>query len=158
MDETKKKYPNAYFRVKPCRRCGTEFQPDAPSHLYCSASCASDEKRDIYYRTNYGIDYAEYERMFLEQGGVCFICEEVGFIMNTAIHKHRLCVDHNHYNGAVRKLLCHNCNRAIGLLKDSRTRARKLLKYLEDHREGATTIPQGSRDQAVPEAHGTQNG
>jgi hypothetical protein len=49
----------------------------------------------------------------------------------------------------VRGLLCHNCNRAIGLLQDSERLLQESINYLRTHREGATTIPQGSTPEAI---------
>ena len=63
----------------------------------------------------YGIDSEEYNHMLLEQGGTCKICKSPD-------HKNKrvkfFAVDHNHETGQVRGLLCHSCNRAIGLLQD----------------------------------------
>jgi hypothetical protein len=56
-------------------------------------------------------------------------------------HRQRLVVDHDHDTGAIRKLLCHNCNRALGLFKDNIDVIRRAADYIEEHREGATTIP-----------------
>jgi hypothetical protein len=44
-----------------------------------------------------------------------------------------LAVDHSHETGAFRGLLCHSCNRAIGLLGDDPARLRAAAEYLEDH-------------------------
>jgi hypothetical protein len=96
--------------------------------------------QDRYYRRCYGIDADEWEYMFAKQNGVCFICETEGFVMKEE-HKAKLMVDHCHVTGKVRGLLCHNCNRALGLLKDSIKAFQRALDYLE----GATTISQGSR-------------
>lgn len=40
-------------------------------------------------------------------------------------------VDHDHNPGNVRGLLCHNCNRALGLLNDSKETIENCLSYLE---------------------------
>ena len=56
------------------------------------------------------------------------------------IHSGALVVDHDHKTGAVRGLLCHNCNRALGLLQDSKENLMNCLSYLER----VTTIPKGS--------------
>ena len=42
--------------------------------------------------------------------------------------------------GKVRGLLCHNCNRALGLLKDSTEYLENCINYLKR----VTTIPKGS--------------
>lgn len=59
-----------------------------------------------------GITVDDYERMFADQHGVCAICEQPELTR-------RLSVDHNHESGAVRGLLCHRCNVAIGLFKEN---------------------------------------
>lgn len=33
------KYPQGYFKPKPCRCCKKVFTPKAPSELYCSDTC-----------------------------------------------------------------------------------------------------------------------
>lgn len=59
-----------------------------------------------------GITVSDYDRMFVEQHGVCAICEQPELTR-------RLSVDHNHATGKVRGLLCHRCNVAIGLFKEN---------------------------------------
>lgn len=132
---TADKYPQKRFNPKPCRKCGEVFEPQAPSQLYCSIPCSEKAQRDAYYKRVYGITTDEWERMYNAQGGVCYICKEEGFLMDEK-HEAKLMVDHDHETGAVRGLLCHNCNRALGLLKDDKERLRRAIEYLE----GATTI------------------
>lgn len=43
----------------------------------------------------------------------------------------KLVVDHCHDTGKIRGLLCHNCNRALGLLKDSVHTLESAIDYLE---------------------------
>lgn len=134
-----KKYPNeGRFKAKSCRTCGKEFTPEAPSHLYCSSECRG---YNAYYKRNYGISESEYQKMVETQGSQCYLCGGDGFLMDKGRHKRPLVVDHDHASGAVRKLLCHNCNRALGLLKDNPALMRKCAEYVEAHREGVTTIP-----------------
>ena len=75
----------------------------------------------------YGITLADYDRMFQEQHGRCAICgsEDPG--------KHKsehLCVDHDHETGKVRGLLCHPCNRGLGLFKDNTNSLAAAIQYL----------------------------
>ncbi|HEF4840214.1 TPA: endonuclease VII domain-containing protein [Burkholderia vietnamiensis] len=87
----------------------------------------------------YGINYDAYLAMLAEQHGVCALCGGEGFVM-ARHHKLKLVVDHCHKTGRIRGLLCHNCNRALGLLQDDADVIRKAIDYLE----GVTTIPKGS--------------
>lgn len=43
------------------------------------------------------------------------------------------CVDHCHTSGAVRGILCQNCNQGLGRFKDSPTALRAAAAYLEAH-------------------------
>jgi len=139
MTASPHKYPQGRFKDKPCKRCGNTFSPKAPSHLHCSQECADDSVSDRYYQRTYGISLDEYNRLLEEQNHQCAICKQSGFVMKEE-HKAKLMVDHCHQSGRVRGLLCHNCNRALGLLQDSRQNLLNAVEYLE----GATTIPKGS--------------
>lgn len=56
------------------------------------------------------------------QDGRCYICDS----------KARLCVDHNHDTGEVRKLLCDRCNTQLGIIENAEF-LEKALAYLEEH-------------------------
>ncbi len=93
-----------------------------------------DYLRDKDFRKKYGIDFAEYQRMLLAQKGVCAICEQPETkLQDGAIRM--LSVDHSHTTGAVRGLLCANCNMAIGYACDDVTILEKAIAYLERHGE-----------------------
>ena len=68
--------------------------------------------------------------MLSAQNELCAICNGEGFLMDPS-HKVKLVVDHCHTSGKVRGLLCHNCNRALGLLQDDIGSIQRALKYLE---------------------------
>lgn len=130
------KYPNKRFKDKPCKNCGSLFSPTSPCNLYCSQECADDGLTSAYLQRTYDITIEDYRVMYKEQSGTCKICNSEGFLMNPKRHKCKLVVDHCHTTGKVRGLLCHNCNRALGLLKDSINTLANAIKYVE----GATTI------------------
>lgn len=130
MTATPSKYPQGYFKEKPCRRCLTTFQPNAPSHRYCSQFCADEALTDKYLIRNYGITKQNYNSMLSTQNELCAICNGEGFLMDPS-HKVKLVVDHCHTSGKVRGLLCHNCNRVLGLLQDDIGSIQRALKYLE---------------------------
>jgi len=125
------KYPQQYFKDKECRKCSTVFKPNAPSHLYCSQQCADVALQDKYLMRNYNLTLDDYLKMLEKQNNLCLICNEEGFIMDKAKHKLKLVVDHNHETGVVRGLLCHNCNRGLGLFKDKVSVIQKAINYLE---------------------------
>lgn len=141
------KYPNGYFRVKPCRCCGEDFQPTSPSHLYCSPACARKGRQHAYLKREYGIGHHAYAKRKRIQGAACAICGREGFKMKAAHHT-KLAVDHDHDTGKVRGLLCHNCNRGLGLFQDSPDVLLRAVDYLGKHGKGVTTIPEGSTPQA----------
>ena len=74
-------------------------------------------------KRNYDLTVEQYEAMKREQDNKCAVCA------TTPIDK--LCVDHCHTTGKIRKLLCRNCNKALGILKDSPDLLRKAAIYLE---------------------------
>lgn len=126
-------YPQGKFKDKPCRNCLKLFSPKAPSELYCSDICADIGIQDKYLLRKYGITTKDYNEMYINQNGLCAICNKEGFRM-AEHHKLKLVVDHCHSTGSVRGLLCHNCNRALGLLKDSIESLEKAVKYLKVQR------------------------
>jgi hypothetical protein len=118
MTAEPKKYPQGYFKDKKCRWCSSVFQPKAPSHHYCSQHCAEDAASEKYLWLTYKISLKDYLDLYEKQNKECSICSSKGFKMQ-AHHKLLLVVDHCHQTGRVRGLLCHNCNRGLGLFQDN---------------------------------------
>lgn len=125
------KYPQGYFKDKPCGKCGNTFSPNAPSEKYCSDECAKWVYTDNYLKRNYGVGKAEYDKMYSEQQGLCWIYGGEGFTMHKNVEgSAKLVVDHCHNTNEVRGLLCHNCNRALGLFQDNVDNLNKAVEYL----------------------------
>lgn len=59
----------------------------------------------------YGLTVEQWNAMYEAQDGRCAICKRVP--------KRKLNVDHCHDSGRVRGLLCGDCNRALGLFRES---------------------------------------
>lgn len=92
---------------------------------------ASQRKHHLH--IEYGLTIAEYDAMVAQQAGKCLVCGVVP--KPTKRSSKGLHVDHCHKSGKVRGLLCHQCNCAIGLLKEDTGRIRRLLEYIESYGE-----------------------
>lgn len=75
----------------------------------------------------YGIDIGEYDCMMSAQRRRCACCHERFVSGGVATVPH---VDHSHATLAVRGLLCHACNVALGHVKDDPRRALCAALYL----------------------------
>ena len=69
-----------------------------------------------------------YNELYEAQKGCCALCNEPEEKLVW------LCIDHDHETGKIRGLLCPNCNRGIGLLKDNANLLRKAADYIEDNK------------------------
>lgn len=121
-----------------CKECKSEY-----TKAYNKARRSLpgfQKKRDEQNRASrlgwYGITIEDYDEMLKIQNGRCAGC---GRLPKTT---RRLDVDHKHQSGdkkrapwerasMIRGLLCHLCNRAIGILKDNPETFKNLAKYLE---------------------------
>jgi len=81
--------------------------------------------QDAFLRKLYGITLEARNIMIAGQGSVCAVCR------NSDWGSKGPTVDHNHITGAIRGILCMNCNRAIGLLRDNPKTLRAAADYLE---------------------------
>jgi hypothetical protein len=81
----------------------------------------------------YGEDFGleQYKNLLQEQNKVCAICLNPN--TNGRKDSNNLYVDHDHNNGKVRGLLCSNCNRMLGLVRDNICTLTNAVKYLQKH-------------------------
>jgi len=86
--------------------------------------------RNANLQREFGITNEIYDELFVQQGGVCAICgsPETSKIYGKIKH---LAVDHCHKTNMVRKLLCQNCNLALGYVKDDIVILTKMIVYLK---------------------------
>lgn len=96
--------------------------------------------RQFNLRKKYGIELADYQKMYVAQGGVCAACEQPETVMRSG-QSRWLCVDHCHTTGDIRGLLCVGCNTAVGYSKDDPVRLRKQADYLERHIAKQSQLP-----------------
>lgn len=91
--------------------------------------CQQDRGVPAYMRNHglqrrYGISQEEYQQMFESQDGVCAIC---GGVEDGGRPLH---VDHDHATGAIRGLLCRQCNHGLGNFQDQITLLENAKTYL----------------------------
>lgn len=70
---------------------------------------SKEYQKDTRMKRKYGIALSNYEDLTVEQNNCCSICGK----------KSKLHIDHNHDTGAVRGLLCFQCNSALGSFNDN---------------------------------------
>jgi hypothetical protein len=98
------------------------------------------EKARLLQRRNnlskYGLTPEAYDALFERQKGCCSICGLKGkpFGSLGAERGEVLSVDHDHQTGAVRELLCFNCNNMLGRARDDETILAAGIAYLRRHR------------------------
>jgi hypothetical protein len=80
-------------------------------------------ERTYHLRRRYGITAEEADALLEAQGGLCAICK-----VAPAAH-----VDHDHATGAVRALLCFNCNGGLGQFKDNPEALHAAAYYVQFH-------------------------
>jgi Recombination endonuclease VII len=106
-------------------------------------------ERTYHLRRRYGITGEEADALLESQGGLCAICR-------SAPAKH---VDHDHATGAVRALLCFNCNGGLGQFRDDPGLLHLAAFYVEHHAqrqaldglvESAAAEPDGSSRPGEP--------
>jgi hypothetical protein len=127
-----------------CKECGRLAQakhsktPKGVTYRRKWRSQPHIQERDRQYsrsfmrRYLYGITDEEFERMKAAAGGCCEICRNefkgTGRVGTVA------CLDHDHFTGLTRGVICNRCNRALGLLRDNIEILKSAQAYLEKPR------------------------
>ena len=83
-----------------------------------------DKAKNNELKKMFGITLKEYNEMLEKQNHTCAICDGEEKFNGS------LAVDHCHSTGKIRGLLCTNCNRGIGHLKDSISNLQSAIEYL----------------------------
>lgn len=117
-----------------CDHCGGPIPDDRRNgSKFCSQICyrrADAKTRDTtgYMRQYlYGVTPERFLQMRAEQGGRCAVCRSDEW-RGKGNSPH---VDHDHVSGAVRGLLCGNCNNGLGNFGDDPARLRAAAAYVE---------------------------
>lgn len=127
---TERSDPNSDFKI--CSKC---FIEKPRSEFYSNKTrrckiCFTEKTRANRYIREYGITQEDYNLILEKQQFKCAICDTPSNdILKSGIPKN-FAVDHDHESGRVRGLLCSNCNRGIGLLKDDCDLLHRAIEYL----------------------------
>ena len=90
--------------------------------------------RDTKLRQAYGVGSDYYNERLAEQGGVCAGCRQnVKTIWKGRVVA--MAIDHDHKTGKNRGVLCLNCNRALGSLRDNINILQNLIDYLNKYQK-----------------------
>lgn len=81
-------------------------------------------------KRKYGITFTEFKEMFEIQKSKCRICHKELELLDKNTH-----VDHCHFSGKVRGILCSKCNLTLGYVKDSIVILQSAIKYLKNNQE-----------------------
>ncbi len=114
-----------------CKKCNTQkletefYKKDRKTGRLDSTckACRISEHRE----KTLGVTDKDYWDMYTKQKGRCGICHR-------RIYSKRyknFCVDHDHATGRIRGLLCHNCNRALGMLRDDPIALMRAIAWVE---------------------------
>ena len=128
-------YCNAHYQQmlhgRPLRPLPAEGRDSKHRGLRCIVvGCERARKSSNWCRQHYHywaelhIDPQTYEDALRLQGGVCAVCG------GTNANGRRLSADHDHVTRRMRGVLCANCNRAIGLLRDDVAIVARALAYI----------------------------
>lgn len=90
-----------------------------------------ESKKEKHLQRKYGMTLSDYLQMYHNQQGTCKICKSPFEIQMENAWNKTANVDHCHTTGKIRGLLCNNCNRGIGHLKDSPDLLRAAAEYLD---------------------------
>jgi hypothetical protein len=97
-----------------CKPCHNARGKETYTRLYGGT-------RHYHLKRRYGISADDFDALVEQQHGVCAICGKED-------PEH---VDHDHLTGAVRGILCFNCNGGLGQFRDSTDSLRRAAIYLE---------------------------
>lgn len=119
---------------------GYDHKDPAQRRSYLKAYRAANPKKEKErtLRSDFDIGIREYEAMIVAQNGKCAICNQI----ETTKRRGKdvaLSVDHCHETGAIRGLLCNNCNNGLGQFKDNAQNLLNAVAYLAKHKEAQTT-------------------
>jgi len=121
--------PNPRTTCNACRSKNREFTPTQLKRKkeYQKEWFKENKTRLKFYyaERTYGLLPEHYKEMLASQNNSCAIC-------NISFTERKEHVDHDHTTGAVRALLCGNCNTGLGMFGEDIAALQNAVKYLEN--------------------------
>jgi hypothetical protein len=114
-----------------CKECNNARTRESRERLHGGS-------RHYHLKHRYGIGAEDFDALVVQQGGVCAIC-------GREAPEH---VDHSHDSGAVRGILCFNCNGGLGQFRDSVDSLVNAVAYLQAHDPEARELDELARVRA----------
>lgn len=126
--------------MKVCKKCG--ISKDLKKFKSCEdcvdgrrntcRKCLSQRPtfkitKRAYQLKKYKMSISDYDFLLAKQNGMCAICGTT----NPGKGLSNFPVDHDHFTGEVRGLLCYSCNIALGHFKDSQQSLYSAITYLQ---------------------------
>ena len=88
------------------------------------------DKRKSALKNNFGITIEQFNEMSKNQDNRCGICNNL-FTVGKPFNPN---IDHNHVTNKIRGLLCGQCNRSIGLLRDNPVIIKNAIKWITERK------------------------
>ena len=108
-----------------CNKCGEKLD----SNSRCLV-CRKKQKRAENIFRKYKISIDEWDKILEKQNMVCKICKGDALRFFVVDHDHSCCKGSSTCGKCIRGILCENCNRALGLVKDSVEILEEMVRYL----------------------------
>ena len=147
------KIGDSKLKNKKCSKCKTLY-PSSTDFFYKRRSsgdgldswCKNCKKNYDYKRNEvirlekYHLTSKKYDRFIVKQNNKCAICgidfwylskKKIDIVPNTGKPR----IDHDHFTGKVRGLLCSDCNIVIGCFKDNPLIILRAIYYLRGHKK-----------------------
>jgi hypothetical protein len=109
----------------------------------------SRRRRNSHLKKKYNITLLEWESVFEAQGHKCLTCHRSEGLLEGGGHV-RMVTDHCHKTNRLRGIICNDCNRALGAVRDEPETLQNLIDYLMAAQEHGYVGPIASAEAVMP--------
>lgn len=114
--------------IRGCVKCGSVYEATSTKQKWCTTCCPTLTARRRLQR--YNLSQPEFDALLLKQGGRCPICKNVDKEM-VVDHDHSCCSESDTCGKCIRGLLCHVCNRFVGMIEATNHLFADAMTYLQ---------------------------